>query len=74
MIETNFMQIFAKTIATTFFNRKEQVYISERKICKHQAFVITRVTFVSRFFDNRQWSPTMSQRSRLPDLLRWLVV
>lgn len=46
MIKTNFMQIYAKTIATTFLYKKEQVYMSERKICKYQAFVITRVTFV----------------------------
>ncbi len=31
MIKTNFMQIYAKTVATTFFYRKEQIYISERK-------------------------------------------
>ncbi len=34
-------------ISTTFFYRKEQVYMNERKIRKHQAFVITRVNFVN---------------------------
>ncbi|GFU28876.1 paired domain-containing protein [Trichonephila clavipes] len=31
-------------------------------------------TFVSRFVDNKQWGLAISEKSRLPDSLRWRVV
>jgi hypothetical protein len=72
MIKTNFTQIYAKTIVITFFYRKEQVYMSERKICKHQAFVITRVTFVDlQLLLADSWTIGSGSRYKTGILAQW---
>ncbi len=75
------MQIYAKTLVfILFFCIENQLLYRKEQVCKHQAFVITRVTFVdlqlllADSLTIGSGFPAMTERSRLPDTLRWQTV